>query len=127
MSWEKQNQWRNKIKKQLENYESNMYKIKVINPNDYFNYFANLHKTQRQMKEFFMYTIEKSNLIIVNLNNSNSSVGTAQELEHARMSGIPIIGFGTENVYPWESEVDCQVVFDTLEDCVEYAKNYFLD
>lgn len=50
LSFEEQNQWREKIKKLLENHESNTYKIKIINPNDYFNYYENLHKTQKQIK-----------------------------------------------------------------------------
>ena len=68
----------------------------------------------------------KSDLVIVNLNNSNSSVGTGQELEHARMKGIPIVGYGTENIYLWESEEDCDVVFNTEEECVEYVLDYYL-
>lgn len=105
------NGWRNNVKNILENYESKRFNnIRVINPNDFFN----------------MSQIDKSDLVIVNLNNSNSSVGTGQELEHARMKGIPIVGYGTENIYLWESEEDCDVVFNTEEECVEYVLDYYL-
>ena len=121
------NGWRNNVKNILENYESKRFNnIRVINPNDFFNYYKTLHKTHKQIKRFFMSQIDKSDLVIVNLNNSNSSVGTGQELEHARVKGIPIIGYGTENIYPWESEEDCDVVFNTEEECVEYVLDYYL-
>ena len=118
------NGWRNNVKNILENYESKRFNnIRVINPNDFFNYYKTLHKTHKQIKRFFM---SQSDLVIVNLNNSNSSVGTGQELEHARMKGIPIVGYGTENIYLWESEEDCDVVFNTEEECVEYVLDYYL-
>ena len=121
------NGWRNNVKNILENYESKRFgNIRVINPNDFFNYYKTLHKTHKQIKRFFMNQIDKSDLVIVNLNNSNSSVGTGQELEHARMKEIPIVGYGTENIYLWESEEDCDVVFDTEEECVEYVLDYYL-
>lgn len=121
------NSWRNNVKNILENYESKRFNnIRVINPNDFFNYYKTLHKTHKQIKRFFMSQIDKSDLVIVNLNNSNSSVGTGQELEHARMKGIPIVGYGTENIYAWESEEDCDVVFNTEEECVEYVLDYYL-
>lgn len=121
------NGWRNNVKNILENYESRRFNnIRVINPNDFFNYYKTLHKSHKQIKRFFMSQIDKSDLVIVNLNNSNSSVGTGQELEHARMKGIPIIGYGIENIYLWESEEDCDVVFNTEEECVEYVLDYYL-
>lgn len=120
------NKWRDNAKIFLENYESTRFRIKVINPNDFFNYFKTLHKTHKQIKRFFMSQIDRSDLILVNLNNSNSSVGTGQELEHARMRTIPIIGYGTENIYPWESEEDCDIVFDTQYEALEYIVDYYL-
>lgn len=72
-----------------------------------------------------MSMIDRSDLVIVNLNDSDSSVGTGQELEHAVCKNIPIVGFGTENIYPWEEE-DCQVVFEDLYECVNYVVEYYL-
>ena len=74
-----------------------------------------------------MSRIDHCRLVIVNLDDSDSSVGTGQELEHARMKGIPIVGFGTKNMYPWEVEVDCQVVFDNIDDCLDYVIRYYID
>ena len=57
-------------------------------------------------------------MILVNLNNTENSVGTGQELQYAVDKGIPVIGFGKQNVYEWLPE-DCDVVFDTLEEAVD--------
>lgn len=122
LTFAQQNEWRDYITEYMN--EKTLSTI-VYNPNNYFNYFENLHKTNRQVKEYFMGIIDKCDLLIVNLNDSDSSVGTGQELEHARMRGIPIIGFGTNNVYPWIAEVDCTVTFDTIEECCEYVVNYY--
>ena len=128
------NNWRSEIKKELEQEYSNSkykvsafrYKVSVFNPNDYFNYFEKLHKTNKQIKDFYFSRLDRCDLVIVNLNNSNSSVGTGQELQRAVDKNIPIIGFGTTEMYPWEVESDCQVVFDTLEECLAYVKYYYL-
>ena len=45
-------------------------------------------------------------------------------LEYAVDKGIPVIGFGKQNVYEWLPE-DCDVVFDTLEEAVDYIINYY--
>jgi len=126
LTFEESNAWRKTIKEYLENNYDFNYIIKVFNPNEYFNYFEKLHKTNKQIKEYFFSRLDKCDLVIVNLNNSNSSVGTGQELQRAVDMNIPIIGFGTKELYPWEAEVDCQVVFDTMEECINYVKEYYL-
>lgn len=124
LSWDEQNIWRDVAKEKLERVECN-YHVHVSNPNDYFNYIEETHKSQKQVKEFFLHKIRTSNLVLCNLNYSNSSVGTGQELQFARDNNIPIIGFGNEEVYPWLVE-DCQVVFDTLEEALRYVSDYYL-
>lgn len=65
--------------------------------------------------------------MIANLDNSDSSIGTAQEIQFAIDKGIPVIGFGTKNIYPWISEVDCQVTFETMIEVVDYIRDYYMD
>lgn len=78
------------------------------------------------MKLFYLNKISKCDLVIVNLNNSDSSIGTAQEVQFAVDNNIPVIGFGTHNMYPWISEVDCQVVFNTITETVDYIRDYYI-
>lgn len=100
--------------------------ITIIDPTKYFSYSANKHKSQKQVKEFFINKISKCDLVLVNLNDSDSSVGTGQETQAARMMHIPIIGFGTKNIYPWIQEVDCEVSFDSMHEAVDYIRDYYL-
>ena len=120
--------WRKSAENELYRYADILnYKIKVINPNDYFTYKEKRHKTNKQIKEFYMDKVRHSNLILVNLNNTNTSPGTAQELQCASDNLIPIIGFGTENIYLWLSEADCQVVFNEMNEAIEYIVNFYFN
>ena len=96
----------------------------IINPLDYFRYSENWHQNDKQVKEFYLSRIRKSDVVLVNLNNSDSSCGTCQEIQYARDHDIPIIGFGHDNVYNWLL-VDCQCVFDTAEEAMEYIIDYY--
>lgn len=99
--------------------------VVVIDPTQYFSYSAPKHKSQKQIKEFYLNKIAKCDLVIVNLNDSDMSVGTGQETQAARMMHIPIIGFGTKNIYPWIKEVDCEVSFDSMHEAVDYVRDYY--
>lgn len=101
-------------------------KIKIVNPTKYFSYEVKNYKTDKQVKEFYLYQILHVDLVIVNLNNTNTSPGTAQELQFAVDHNIPIIGFGNEECYPWLSAVDCQVVFDSIHEVIDYIRDYYM-
>lgn len=74
-----------------------------------------------------MNKISKCDMVIVNLNDSDSSVGTAQEIQFAVDHDIPVIGFGNNNTYSWISEVDCQVAFNTMTETVDYVRDFYLN
>ena len=99
----------------------------VFIPQDYFDYVNVRHKTEKQVLDYFFHQIEQSDLMIVNLDYTNSSVGTAMEICHAHDYNIPIIGLSVNNeeVYPWCSEM-CTVVFDNLDGLLEYINTYYL-
>lgn len=99
--------------------------VRVINPTKYFSYKIRKHRTNKQVKEFYMSKIAKCDLVLLNLNSTMNSVGTGQECQFARDHGIPIIGFGSENVYPW-LEVDCQVVFEDMNLALDYIRDYYV-
>lgn len=120
--------WREEISKKLETIaEWDSKKVHIINPVNYFSYNENKHKTNKQVKDYFMSRISKCDLVIVNLNESDSSVGTAQEIQYAVDHNIPVVGFGINNVYSWISEVDCQVAFATMTETIDYVRDYYLN
>ena len=63
--------------------------------------------------------------MLVNLNHTNTSVGTGMEVQKAIDWSVPIIGFGTTDIYPWIKD-SCDVVFENLQEALEYIKEYYL-
>lgn len=113
--------WREELEKDFCEEES----IEIINPLKYFKYSENWHQSDKQVKYYYLSRIKRSDLILVNLNNSDSSCGTCQEIQYAVDCGIPVIGFGTVNIYNW-LKVDCQCVFNTVDEAMEYIVDYYL-
>jgi len=104
--------------------ENSEHKIKVINPLDFFSYSEAKHQSDSQIKKYYMDQILHSRLILVNLNRSNQSCGTAQELQYAVDHEIPVVGFGDTDVYNW-LKVDCQCVFQSLLQAIDYIMEYY--
>lgn len=98
--------------------------VKVINPVDFFSYSEQKHQSDSQVKNYYMDQILHSRLVLVNLTRSDVSCGTCMECQYAKDHDIPIIGFGTEDVYPWLL-VDCQVVFPSLLKAIDYISDYY--
>lgn len=118
--------WREQAVKMLEQAaEWKDVKLKIINPVEFFSYSETKHKTHKQVKSFYMNQIRKSDVILCNLNNTKTSCGTAQEVQFAVDHNVPVIGFGTEEVYPWLGDVDCEVVFDNIIPAIDYCRDYY--
>lgn len=117
--------WRQKavqmFKTATEDKEDN---VRVINPVDYFSYSEQKHQSDSQVKNYYMDQIRHSRVVLVNLNRSDVSCGTCMECQFAKDNNIPIIGFGTDNIYPWLL-VDCQVVFTSMLQAIDYIVDYY--
>lgn len=119
--------WREDITKQLEAIaEWNEKKVNVFDPTKYFSYSEKRHKTNKQIKEYYMHKLAKSDIVIVNVDDTTVSIGTAQEVQFAVDHHIPVLGWGTHDMYPWIAEVDCQVVFDSMAELTDYVRDYYL-
>lgn len=101
-------------------------KVQVINPTNFFSYAEKKHKTNKQIKNFYMSKIKTCDVVLVNLKNSALSCGTCMEVQYAVDHQIPVIGFNNENAYPWVAEVDCDVVFNNLLEAVDYIRDYYM-
>lgn len=117
--------WRDELQKSLEWHE---HKIKCLNPTEYFNYIDKPPATTRQCSNYFMWLIDKSDIILCNLDYSDRSCGTSAEVQHAFDTKKPIIGFGTkrDTWYAWTAD-KCDVIFDTMQEAVEYILEYYCD
>ena len=100
--------------------------LKFVDPIEFFNYTNKLPQSEKQCLDLFMWQIEQCDVVLVNLDYSNISVGTGQEIEHAFCKNIPIIGFGEkkETWYNWSAE-RCSVIFKTLDIAIEYLNDSY--
>ena len=115
-------QWRKDV---AEYYKNSDYKVNVFIPDNYFMYGTNEPKTTKQCRAHFLYKVKTSDIVIVNLSETLNSVGTGMEVQKAIDNDIPVIGFGTKNVYPW-LEDSCDVIFDTIQEALEYITEYYI-
>ena len=78
--------------------------------------------------------LKTSDILLVNLKDVDSSVGTIEEIFYAYILGLPIIGFlpeldNTNNtfVHPWLYE-QIDKVFegkDSMQDAIYYIEDYY--
>ena len=102
-------------------------KINFIDPMIFFNYTNKQPKTDKQCLDLFMWLVKESDVLLVNLDYSNISIGVGMEIEHAYCRNIPIIAFGEkpETWYNWIKERS-SVVFDTLDQAIDYIDNTYV-
>lgn len=128
LSYEEQSKWRkqvmNAIKFEDHDYVKN---VTFFDPTQYYGFEEGYHKSEREIMEYELYNLRKSDLVIVNFNNPNS-IGTAMELAIAKELRIPVIAFGVngQNIHPWLLET-CTRVCDNMREAVEHTVNYFLN
>lgn len=126
-SFDEGNQWRVCCKKVLEACECD-YKVKVTNPNDYFNFVENppTYALQREVMEFDLNKVRNADLIIVNFNDVYS-LGTMAEIAIAYEKKTPIIGLNKYklNLHPWQIEM-CNRIFSNINEMLDYVRNYYL-
>lgn len=121
------NKWRVHCKNTLENYECD-YNVKVVNPNDFFNFLEEppAYKTQREVMELDIHKVRNSDLIIINFNDM-WSLGSMSEMAIAYERRIPIIGLDVDkqNLHPWQIEM-CTRIFDNIDEMLDYVEDYYL-
>lgn len=101
-------------------------RVDVFDPTKYFSYSESKHHSNKQVKDYYFSRIRKCDLVVLNCDDTNYSIGTAQEVQFAVDNHIPVIGFGTKEMYPWIIEADCQVVFNSVHEAVDYIRDYYL-
>lgn len=128
-NFEKSNGWREKCIGYLNNHtDCSCYDIHITNPNNYFNFLEDIptYESQREVMEFDLNRVRKSDLIIVNFNDP-VSLGTMAELAIAYEKRIPIVGLNEceYELHPWQKEM-CNRVFYNIDDMLDYIVCYYL-
>lgn len=120
-------EWREKVRMILEPVADTLgTKVVIFDPTEHFGYEEQKHKTQKQIKDYYYHAMRQCDIVLLNCVGTETSIGTAQEVQYAVDHDIPVIGFGTEHIYPWITEVDCQVVFDSVHEALDYIRDYYL-
>ena len=106
LSYEQMNQWRIDFDKYIKTIVDD-YKIELdcVNPVNYFNFEEMKYQSHEEIMKFDLAKVKSSDIIVVNLNGLNTSIGTCIELYEAYKKEIPILGIGSDevfnNLYPW--------------------------
>ena len=123
----KANNWRVLCKNTLENCDCD-YKVKVCNPNDYFNFVDDEPKysSQKEVMLFDLHKVRTSDLLIVNFNDMGS-LGTMCEVAIAYENKIPVIGLDTDRqlLHPWQIEM-CNRIFTDINEMLDYIEDFYL-
>lgn len=100
------NTWRLGVKEELNKIsDSSNTKVIVVNPCDYFNFEEKKHQTELEVMNFDLAKVKNSDILIVNMDGLNTSIGTCIECYEAYKQGIPVLAFGSKELYkglhPW--------------------------
>ena len=126
LSFKDSNGWRAVVTMALESHGCNTGRLIIINPNDYYNFQEKTYETEREVREFDLYKLRHSDLVIVNFNDPKS-IGTAQELAVAAEHRIPVVGLNRDGVdlHPWLQEC-VNRMFVSMDDLIQYVNDFYL-
>lgn len=128
LNLEEQSKWRKQIVDAIKFGDYHCEKKPVFfNPVDYYNFTEKRHKSEREIVEFDLNAVRKSDLIIVNFNDPKS-IGTAAELAIAYDMHIPIIGINKNKteLHPWLVEFTTRMC-DSVREAVEHTVEFYLN
>ena len=116
--------WRDEIKNLCAWHDT----LKILDPVTHFNYHDKPPVMPRQCVNYFMWLIDQCDVLLVNLDHSEGSVGTGCEVQHAYDKHKPIIGVGTQDAtwYEWTYE-RCDVIFKTMEEAIDYILTNYIN
>lgn len=128
LSFEDQTMWRTNVKNAIlyGDYDYD-YKPIFVDPTTRYNFEEKTHKTEREVFEYDLNAVRKSDLVVVNFNRPGS-LGTAVELAVAMEHRIPVVGLNCgdhDDIHPW-LECCCMRMCDNMKELVDYIVEYFL-
>lgn len=123
-------QWRNLLKSELEKYSDMAnYKTNVVSPCDYFNFNEQRYQNEQEIMKFDLSLVKNSDIVIVNTNGLNSSIGSIIEVYEAWKNDIPVIAYDENGDYKTiHSWLKCCIT--RADSCVidicEYIKDFYM-
>ena len=127
ISLEEQLKWRNKVRDAIKFGDYDLSKEPIFfSPPDYYSPETNEHKSEKEVMEFELSNLRKSDLVIVNFVNPQS-IGTAMELMLAKENHIPVIGLNMngKELHPWLIEC-CTRICNDMYEVVNHVIKFYL-
>ena len=122
------NNWRVYCQMGLEDFDSKLYRVKVYNPNDYFNFTdqSNQYNSEREVMELDLNKLRNSDMAIINFNDKYS-LGSMAELGIAYERHIPVMGLdiNKQELHPWQIEM-CNRIFTDINEMLSYVTEMYL-
>lgn len=122
--------WRIELTKELEDVAEIIgVKVNAVNPVNYFNFVQKRHQTESEIMKFDLSKVKQSDIVIVNMDGLNTSIGTCIELYEAYKREIPVLAFGSNKLYeelhPW---IQCCITRhdETYKETVNYIKDFYM-
>lgn len=126
-NFDQSNMWREHCKFWFEHFDCD-YKVKCINPNDYYNFKNGTPdiETQKKAMLFDLHKVRNSDLIIVNYNDK-FSLGTMSEVAIAYEHRIPIIGLNEDGqeLHSWQIQMTNEI-FTNMDDMLDHIAWFYL-
>lgn len=116
--------WREDVKK----YVKQLYEdITLVLPTDFYEIGKNYYQTEKEIMRFDLRMVREADIVLVNLKDLHSSLGSSDEIFYAFVSGKPVIGFiddeaEVKNIHPWKSEQIDRI--ETGKDAMKHAIDY---
>lgn len=98
--------------------------FETFNPHKHYDYKNYLPMNDKECRMLFLHHLRSSDIVLVNLDFSNTSCGTNYEIGFAQALNKPIIGFGKVEAYNWAKDA-CDVVLDNMMDAVNYITTHY--
>ena len=100
-------------------------KFEIFNPNRKFCYENDGTANEKVVMDYFLNRLDNSDIVVVNLKATLTSVGTGIEISRAKCMGKYIIGFNQcDTTYEYLADC-CNMILDTKEDVWDFLVAYF--
>lgn len=131
LSFNEMNIWRQRVAHDLKeraNYSNS--NINVINPVLYFNFESKKQQNELEIMKFDLSKVKSSDIVIVNMDGLNTSIGTCIECYEAYKQEIPVLAFGSDDLFkglhPWIQ--NCITRHDgTYIETNKYIEDFYLN
>ena len=104
--------------------------IQVINPASYFDFNNMDRHLEKEVMQFDLNMVRQSDIVIVNVDDVSSSIGTAIELYEANRLNIPVIaytysGVVNDSIHPWIQEC-LSTVQMCKQELIDYVRDFYM-